>query len=721
MCTICNAFTPHASDCAYQALTEIDPNLAEPNTVGQGATTVTEASDASASRSTNYTASIGEFFHGELSSNSDADWIAVELDAGTTYTFAMVGIGALDEQINDTYLRLRNSNGNVIDQNDDVDSTQGNSYLYSHITYTATSSGTYYLDAQSWGNNSSGTYGLSMVEGTTASYDAYMSAGSLLRPEASWANNPETSANVTWAFRDSGPAFDITGASAPFSRFTSAQREATSAVMEHIDDLTGLNFTQVTDGDQFTNSATILFGNYDAMDGAGAYAYFPSTASLGGDVWLNVDAVSTSNLDYGSYSYFTLLHEVGHALGLAHPGTYNATAGQTFSYTSNAFYAQDTHQFTVMSYFDESNSGANIANGGNASTRYPDTLLLHDLLALHQLYGAETDYNSGNTRYGFNATDANSVYDFTFNTDPFLSIYDGNGIDTLDLSGSSANQVISLIEGSFSDVMGFTGTVSIAIGAKIENAVGGSGHDEIIGNALNNKLDGKEGNDSFRGGDGNDSIGAGNGADTIYADDGFDLVGAGGGNDLVYGGLGFDNLRGGSGNDSIYGGNGNDSIYGNAGDDFIDAGAGFDFVNEVDNAGRDTIHGGFGNDTIFSGRGDDSVRGDDGNDHIFGGRGRDIIEGGRGNDYLYGEGHGDTFIFEDDHGHDTIFGFEYFLSGEQIDLSDVSGINTLNDVLGAGGAATQTSAGVVITTGANSSITLNGLDLNQLNADDFLF
>ena len=45
----------------------------------------------------------------------------------------------------------------------------------------------------------------------------------------------------------------------------------------------------------------------------------------------------------------------------------------------------------------------------------------------------------GNNMNQFNASAGNSVYDFTQNTSPILTIWDGNGLDTTDLSGWPAD------------------------------------------------------------------------------------------------------------------------------------------------------------------------------------------------------------------------------------------------------------------------------------------
>ncbi len=443
-----------------------------------------------------------------------ADWIEVTLVAGETYSFGVLGVGALSDSLSDSYLRLHDAAGTEIQFDDD-----GGPGRTSAITFTAETSGTYYLDVQSWNNTGSGDYAISMAAGDTVSYDNTMGASNLIRDEGSWAATPETAVNVTWGIRESGA--EPSGGN-PFVAPSDAQVAAISDSLDYFAGVSGLSFTQVEEGGT-TNDATMLFGSYSANDGSGASAYFPgSTASSAnaGDVWLNNTSVSQNSLNVGSYSYFTVLHEIGHALGLAHPGDYNAAPGVSITYNANAQFIQDSHQYSVMSYFDEGNTTQSV--GG-----YPDTLMMFDLLALHMQYGANYDYHADNTIYGFNAT-VGGAYDFETNNNPLLSIWDGSGTDTIDLSGYAMDQLLNLTDGEFSDVGGYYGNLSVAVGALIENGTGGSGNDEINGNAIANELSGENGNDDLSGG---------------------------AGDDILHGGEGNDNLNGGADNDTaVYAG-----------------------------------------------------------------------------------------------------------------------------------------------------------------------
>ena len=480
---------------------------------------IRETADAAASTATTYTLGVGQTAQGTATTQSDHDWYRVNLVAGQTYTFSMIGTGVTND-LDDTYLQLHNSAGTVIATDDD--SGPG---LSSALTFTASTSGTYYIDAGAYsgasGSNSvSGQYGLSMTTGTMAHFDEMMSAAAILAPDLTWGTARGQAANVTWAVRATFTnSTDASGNAAPFSQLTASEIATVGSVMSYFSDAAGITFTQVNPGGT-SDSATMLISNYTSnTDGAGAYAMYPGStaaASESGDVRLNTTSVNTSSQPTGSYSFFAIMHEMGHAIGLSHPGDYNAAPGVSITYANFAQFQQDTHQYTVMSYFDEENTTTSYGS-------YPDTLMLHDILALQQLYGANMSARTGNTIYGF-GSNAGAVYDFSQNTDPVMCIWDAGGTDTLNASGFSQAQRINLTAGAFSSIGGFTNNVSIAFGAVIENATGGSGDDVIIGNAGANVLNGMSGNDTLQGGLGTDTMQGGLGSDTYFVDRASDIV-----------------------------------------------------------------------------------------------------------------------------------------------------------------------------------------------------
>ena len=306
---------------------------------------------------------------------------------------------------------------------------------------------------------------------------------------------------ITFGFRASAPTYNSSSNEAgTFSLFTAQEMAAAESAMRMWSNLANISFTEINPGGYTTNAA-ILFGNYySTTDGAQAFAYYPSSnnqsaTSSQGDVWLNRAYENITSLDAGSYDLLTIIHEIGHALGLEHPGDYNAGPGQVITYDNSAAYVQDSRQYSVMSYFDAFYTGANHVYNGQ--TIYALTPLLDDITAIQRLYGANTNFATGNTTYGFHSN-ADPAFHLTSSTQQVVfSIWDGGGNDTLDLSGYSTNQLIDLRPGTFSNVGALTENVSIALGTTIENAVGGGGNDTIYENSANNVIDGGAGTDTL--------------------------------------------------------------------------------------------------------------------------------------------------------------------------------------------------------------------------------
>src|SRR4051794_20089326 len=209
-------------------------------------------------------------------------------------------------------------------------------------------------------------------------------------------------------------------------------------------------------------------------------------------------AFASTTVNPGDYNWLALIHEVGHALGLEHPGSYNAAPGVSITYNNNAEYVEDTRQYTVMSYFGADFTGA-------THFVFNETPGLDDIAAIQRLYGANNSTRLGDNTYGFNSN-VGGVFSITSSIQQVVfAIWDAGGKDTLDFSGYSQTQTIDLRADHFSSVGGATYNVAIGLGVTIENGVGGSGSDTIFGNSANNVLRGGSGNDTLDGGAGIDT------------------------------------------------------------------------------------------------------------------------------------------------------------------------------------------------------------------------
>ncbi|MEI7694894.1 MAG: M10 family metallopeptidase C-terminal domain-containing protein [Chlorobium sp.] len=323
----------------------------------------------------------------------------------------------------------------------------------------------------------------------------------------SFSINTATPTNVTGVTPSEGGAFLV--------KMDAIQVATATLAFQLWDDVIATTLVKST-----SPSANITLNYSSNTSGNGTYTQLWGTANnttqqltLGaGQVWLSSTWATNadSGMTPGGYGLFTMIHEIGHALGLSHPGDYNAGSGTAITYANNAVFAQDNRQYTVMSYFGGYLKGVGWQQDGtSANYIYPQTLMVYDMAAIQAKYGADTKTRTTNTVYGFNcslaATDPeDKIFDFTLNANPIFTIWDAGGTDTLDGSGYAGNQTINLAPGAYSSVDGMIENVAIAFNCWIEAAVGGKGADTIFGNDVNNIITGGVGADKLDGANGAD-------------------------------------------------------------------------------------------------------------------------------------------------------------------------------------------------------------------------
>jgi len=323
-----------------------------------------------------------------------------------------------------------------------------------------------------------------------------------------------------------------------FGAFLSAQKEAARAALKLYASVATLTFQEITETS--SQHADIRFARSDAP--STAWAYFPSVSDEGGDVWMNNSSKIYDAPRKGNYAYATIVHEIGHALGLEH--THEGTAMPL---------SRDSMEYSVMSY--RSYVGASLSSGYmNETWGYAQSLMMYDIAALQHLYGANYATNSSNTTYAWTPT-GRAYIDGVLQSAAganriFQTVWDGGGTDTYDFRQYTTGLKVDLNPGAWTITSSAqraklkwdgtklaAGNIANALLYKgdarslIENALGGSGNDVIKGNSANNTLQGNLGNDSLYGSGGNDRLYGGSGNDKLYGQGGSDILTGGSGAD----------------------------------------------------------------------------------------------------------------------------------------------------------------------------------------------
>ena len=327
---------------------------------------------------------------------------------------------------------------------------------------------------------------------------------------------------ISWALADGlNPEYvwdDRTGAIQTFSLALASIEQFINVEFDYVGD-----FDSPVSAGEAGADIVYTLDNAEVDDDTLAYAYYPGPepftnfeqyATEGGDVFMNFsnELVSSSSFRPGSDGFYTVIHEIGHALGLKHP--FDGSPGRPTLDDLDQTLVRDLDWFTMMSYSDQYED--------ELERWDPATPMLLDVLGLQYLYGVNTTTNAGDTTLALTSEDF------------YYTIWDASGNDRADASGQSEGWTIflpdfaatplletlsgfALPSSQFNDTLVASApTEMIWLMGDIENATGSRFDDWINGNRFDNDLRGGDGNDELEGFAGNDVIDGNGGIDLAY-------------------------------------------------------------------------------------------------------------------------------------------------------------------------------------------------------------
>ena len=332
--------------------------------------------------------------------------------------------------------------------------------------------------------------------------------------------------SLSFSFIESSAGLNGSDASG-FAALNTTHRSRVREAFEYLSSVIDVRFNESS------GAGDIQFGSNAQAQSAG-YARYPNEGS---QVFMaNNQSGFNSAWDEGGHAWTTLLHETAHALGLKHPGNYNAGGGGTAGpYLSKS---ADNRNNSIMSYNNAADSTRiQYVNGGfSKSNVMASSFQAYDIEALQYLYGSSSTVTAKSYGWADGLAFNNTLWNPKEGSE--INLANQTGVNVVDLRAGKRSSIgiidpykdmpfnqaeyAALKSGgrALTSILGkptYTGTnnLLIAQGSQFTRGIGGSGSDKIVANGMGGHLNGGGGDDLLFWSGGNLEAVGGQGNDTL--------------------------------------------------------------------------------------------------------------------------------------------------------------------------------------------------------------